>query len=201
MKNTSIDIAKLEEEKILVQGRNFEINQRLMRIVKSRDAPFADYVGQILSEKPKPVFEKLKEIQKVTKSRAALQQGGEKEVNINNSYQTDPKETKEAYSIRLEKKTSAEKYKNMKEVKTGWKDHVSLGSGKGNVNIISRKGTEEDLTLTRKEKVEREKRVKELDELNALRKKLDAEETGARNSEMILENKKALFPAWTLERV
>ena len=50
LKNASIDIAKLEEEKILVQGRNFEINQRLMHIVESIDAPFTDYVGQILNE-------------------------------------------------------------------------------------------------------------------------------------------------------
>lgn len=42
---------------------------------------------------------------------------------------------------------------------------------------------------------------KQLDELNALRRKLDVEEAKARNSEVILENKKALFPAWTLERV
>ena len=42
---------------------------------------------------------------------------------------------------------------------------------------------------------------KQLDELNALRRKLDVEEAKARNSEVILENKKALFPAWTFERM
>lgn len=45
------------------------------------------------------------------------------------------------------------------------------------------------------------KRDKEHDELNALREKLDAQEAEAKNSEMILENKKALFLSWTLERM
>ncbi|CAH1413867.1 unnamed protein product [Lactuca virosa] len=60
------------------------------QIPESRDAPVTDFVGQILSEKLKPIFEKHKEIQNVTKSKAISQQGGEKEVNINNPYQTDP---------------------------------------------------------------------------------------------------------------
>ncbi|CAH1453083.1 unnamed protein product [Lactuca virosa] len=111
------------------------------------------------------------------------------------------KKNKEVDSIMLEKKTMDEKFKNIKEFKTGRRDHVSSGSGKGKVNIVSKKVTEEDLTLTEKEKVAREKRDKELDELNALREKLDVEEAEARNSEMILENNKALFPAWMLDRM
>ncbi|CAH1412094.1 unnamed protein product [Lactuca virosa] len=108
-------------------------------------------------------------------------------------------ETKETDIIRLEKKTLAEKYKNIKEVKTGQRDHVSLGSGKGKLNIISEKGTEDDPVLTETERMAREKRDKELDELNALREKLDAEEAEAKNSEMIIESNKALFTAWNLE--
>lgn len=57
-------------------------------------------------------------------------------------------ETKEVDSTRLEKQTLSKKYKNIKEVKTGRKDHVYLGSRKRNVNIISEKGTKEDPTLT-----------------------------------------------------
>ncbi|CAI9297601.1 unnamed protein product [Lactuca saligna] len=97
------------------------------------------------------------------------------------------------------KQTLAEKYKNIKEAKTGRKHHVSSGLGKRDVNVIYEKVTKEDPTLNQKEKVEREKMDKELDELNVLMKKLDAEEAKAMNSELILENKKALFPAWTLE--
>lgn len=74
---------------------------------------------------------------------------GTQEVNINNLYQTGPKETKETDTITLENKTVAEKHKNIKEVKTDRKDHVSSGLGKGNVNIIFEKGTEDDLVLTK----------------------------------------------------
>lgn len=92
LKNASIDIVELEEEKIMVQGHKFGINQQLIRIIESRDAPFTNYVDQILSEKLKTVFEKLNEIQNVTKRKAYSQQWGEKEVNINNLYQTGPME-------------------------------------------------------------------------------------------------------------
>ncbi|CAH1423402.1 unnamed protein product [Lactuca virosa] len=111
------------------------------------------------------------------------------------------KKTKEVDMIKLEMKTMAEKFKNIKEVKTGQNDHVSSGSGKGKVNIISEKVTEKDLMLTEKERIARENMEKELDELNALREKLDVEEAEARNLEIILENKKALFMAWTLDRM
>ncbi|CAH1422336.1 unnamed protein product [Lactuca virosa] len=131
---------------------------------------------------------------------ASSQQGEELEVNIDNPHQMGfMKKISDADSIKLEKRTLEEKFKNIKEVKTGRRDHVSSGSGKGRVNINLEKVTEEDLTLNQKEKVEREKMYRELDKLNALRQKLDVEEAEARNSEMILENKKALFPAWTLE--
>ncbi|CAH1439095.1 unnamed protein product [Lactuca virosa] len=76
------------------------------------------------------------------------------------------KKTSEVDAISLEKKTMAEKLKNIMEIKTA-----------------------------------REKRDKELDDLNALREILDAEEAEAKNSQMILENKKALFPAWSFDQM
>lgn len=75
MRNTSINIENLEEEKILVQRRNCEINQRLLRIVESRDAPFTDYVSQILNEKLKHVFENLNEIKNVMRSEDLRNKG------------------------------------------------------------------------------------------------------------------------------
>lgn len=95
----------------MVHGRNFGINQRLLRIVESKDAQFTDYVGQILNEK-------LNEIKSVTRSEASSQQGGEPKVNLNNLYQTSfMKKTKEDDIIVLEKITLAEKYKNIKELR------------------------------------------------------------------------------------
>ncbi|CAH1436208.1 unnamed protein product [Lactuca virosa] len=107
--------------------------------------------------------------------------------------------TKEADTISLENKNLAEKFKNIKEVKTAWKDHVSSRSGNGKVNIVYEKVIEEDPMLIESKRIARQKRDKEHDELNALREKLDGEEAEAKNSEIILENKKALFPAWTFE--
>ncbi|CAH1451382.1 unnamed protein product [Lactuca virosa] len=102
------------------------------------------------------------------RSEDSSQQGGEPEVNLNNLYQTGfMKKTKEADTIKLKKKTLAKKFKNIKEVKIFRRDHVSSRLGKGKVNIISEKVTEEDLTLTETERIAREKRDKELDELNA----------------------------------
>lgn len=111
----------------------------------------------------------------------SIQQGGEQEVNINNPYQmVFMKKTNDVDSIKLEKRTLEENFKNINEVRTGQRDHVSSGSGNGRVNINLEKVNEEDPSLTQKEKVEREKRDKELNEHNALRKKLDVEEVEAR---------------------
>ncbi|CAH1433987.1 unnamed protein product [Lactuca virosa] len=85
---------------------------------------------------------------------ASSQKGGELEVSLNNLYQTGfMKKTKEVDSIKLKKKTLDEKFKNTKEVKTGRRDNVSSSSGKGKVNIVSEKVTEEDPTLAQKEKL------------------------------------------------
>ncbi|CAI9286334.1 unnamed protein product [Lactuca saligna] len=51
------------------------------------------------------------------------------------------------------------------------------------------------------ERVAREKRDKELGELNALWKKLYAEEVKVKNSKIILENQKSLLPAKSHERI
>lgn len=51
MKNATLNIAQLEEEKSLGKGCTSEINQRLLRIVKTRDSLFTVSVRQNLSEK------------------------------------------------------------------------------------------------------------------------------------------------------
>ncbi|CAH1454442.1 unnamed protein product [Lactuca virosa] len=107
----------------------------------------------VLGEKLKPVFERLNEITIVMRSTTSSQQRGEPDVNIDSPYQTGfIKKTSDADSIKLEKRPLEEKFKNIKEVKTSQRDHVSSGSGKGRVNINSKKVTEDDPTLTQKEK-------------------------------------------------
>ncbi|CAI9277861.1 unnamed protein product [Lactuca saligna] len=98
------------------------------------------------------------------------------------------KKTSEVDAISLEKKTMSEKLKNIKEVKDVRKVHVSSGYGKGKVNIISEEDTKEDPVMTELENEAREKRDKELDELNALKDK-HLYSTSALNS--ILERAKA----------
>ena len=76
----------------------------------------------------------------------------------------------------LEKKKLSEKMKDMKEVKTGQKVNITSRLGKGNVNIVTKEVSEINPYMNEKEKIKKEKRDKELDELNALRVKLDAED-------------------------
>lgn len=99
----------------------------------------------------------------------------------------------------LEKKKLSEKMKDMKEVKTGQKVNITSRLGKGNVNIVTKEVSEINPYMNEKEKIKKEKRDKELDELNALRVKLDAEDVELKNGEKILASKKSLFPEWTLD--
>ncbi|CAI9279876.1 unnamed protein product [Lactuca saligna] len=91
--------------------------------------------------------------------------------------------------------------KNMKEVKIGRKINITSGSGKGKVNIIIEEVSELSPELTDKENIEKEKRDKDLDDLNALKENLDAEGVELKNVEQILASKKALFLEWTLDQM
>ncbi|CAI9293252.1 unnamed protein product [Lactuca saligna] len=73
---------KVDEELALVEGRNFDINQRLVRIVEQKDALNVDYLSQILDAKLAPILSHFKTSFGVLGSRATLQQGGENVENI-----------------------------------------------------------------------------------------------------------------------
>ncbi|CAI9302449.1 unnamed protein product [Lactuca saligna] len=79
------------------------------------------------------------------------------------------------------------------------KDNEASGFGKG--KVVSKEDIEENVVMTELEKEARERRDKELDELDALRQKVDAKEADIKNTKPILENQKSLFPAWSLERI
>ncbi|CAH1436130.1 unnamed protein product [Lactuca virosa] len=85
---------------------------------------------------------------------------------------------------------------------------TSANSKKVNVASRSRKDKgkeidedDEEENLSESEKLVRKKRGKELDELNALRQKLDAEDAEVKNSAFILEIQKYLFPTCTIQRI
>ena len=61
--------------------------------------------------------------------------------------------------------------------------------------------TEENPKMTKSERIAMEKRDKELDDLQALRKKLETEEAKGKNVKLMLETQKSLFPPWSIERI
>ncbi|CAI9263001.1 unnamed protein product [Lactuca saligna] len=70
---------------------------------------------------------------------------------------------------------------------TDRKDNEASGSGKDKGKGIFGEGNDEDANISKSERVEREKIDKELDEVNALRKKFEAKEAEAKNLQLILE--------------
>lgn len=58
----------------LTKGINFEINQRLVRIVENKDAPDVDYIPQMLHVKLAPVLSQVKH--GAMSSSAPSKQGG-----------------------------------------------------------------------------------------------------------------------------
>lgn len=125
-----LDLGKTNEEVLLVKGQNFQINQQLVKIIETKDAPYVNYTLKLLDAKLKPILSKLSDISNVTSSRATSQQEGERwvfpEVNIKNPYQTSPMK-KNSDKIHLEKRTLEEKLKDLKEKKTGQKGNVAFG--------------------------------------------------------------------------
>ncbi|CAI9291676.1 unnamed protein product [Lactuca saligna] len=71
-------------------------------------------------------------------------------------------------------------------------------SGKGKLNIILVEDVDLNPKLYEEELREREKRDKELDALNALKAKFEAEE---KNVEEILASTKAIFPDWNVDQI
>lgn len=45
------NLIRSDDEWLLAKGRNFEINQRLVRIVENKDAPYVDYMSRLLDVK------------------------------------------------------------------------------------------------------------------------------------------------------
>ncbi|CAI9299597.1 unnamed protein product [Lactuca saligna] len=76
-----------------------------------------------------------------------------------------------------------EKLKN----ETDRKHNEASGSGKDKGKGISEKENDQNPLISKSKRIDMKKRDKELDEVNALRKKFEAEETEAKNVNLILE--------------
>lgn len=61
--------------------------------------------------------------------------------------------------------------------------------------------TEDNPKITESERIAMEKKDKELYDIQAIWKKLEAEEADAKNTKLMLETHKSLFPPWTMEHI
>lgn len=122
LKNVTIKLGKMNEERILVKGYNFELNQCLFRIAKNKNALYTDYILDLIHAKSNHIFSKFNDILNVMSSMATMQQGGDKEVNeeevlkvnLNNPYQTVKSSKMEnVEKIVLEKETMEDRFKNL----------------------------------------------------------------------------------------
>lgn len=169
MKNASLNIANLEEEKSLVKGCISEINRYLLRLVDTHDCSFTLSIRQNLSEKLQLVFTMLNQLQGVLGSRVSMKHGGDKE--------------------------------GQKKNETDRKDNEASKSGKDKGKGISEEGNDGNPKFSESERITREERDKELDDLNALRWNFNVEEAEAKNMKLVLETHKSLFPVWSYEHL
>lgn len=77
LRHVKIDFEKNDEELQLVKGKLFDINQRLIRITKEKDAPHIHYMSRMPDTKLQPIISKVRANVGVTSSGATSQQGGE----------------------------------------------------------------------------------------------------------------------------
>lgn len=83
---------QINEEILLVESRNFSINQRLVKVVEDKDATYVDYFSQLINAEfsstipqinnimdamLKPFLRKINQLSNVSRSGATLQLGGE----------------------------------------------------------------------------------------------------------------------------
>lgn len=80
-------------------------------------------------------------------------------------------------------------------------DNEASRSRKDKGKGTAKDDNDENPTMSKFERIVMEKRDNELDELNALKKKFEAEEAEAKNAKLVLETQKLLFPAWSHERI
>ncbi|CAI9300142.1 unnamed protein product [Lactuca saligna] len=59
----------------------------------------------------------------------------------------------------------------------------------------------ENFKMAESERIAMKKCDKELDDLQALRKKLDVEEDDVKNAKLMLKNQKSLFPPWIMQHI
>ncbi|CAH1412183.1 unnamed protein product [Lactuca virosa] len=104
-------------------------------------------------------------------------------------------------NVVLEWKSLKVRLKNLKEVKIVRKGNVSCGSGKGNVNIVSKEDIDLNPILSEQELKEQENHDKELDALDALKAKSKAREAEEKNVEQNLASKKVMFLDWAVDRI
>nr|KAJ0207626.1 hypothetical protein LSAT_V11C500271040 [Lactuca sativa] len=90
------------------------------------------------------------------------------------------KSTKGVLGSESSSKQGGEKEKNLKKV-IDQKDNKASGSRKYKGKVVFEEDSEENSAMTELEKEARERRDKEVDELNALRQKLDAEEANIKH--------------------
>lgn len=79
LKHVVMDLGKANEEILLVKGRNFKINQRLVNFVETKDAPYTGYIPQLMDAKLKPILLELNVIFLIMSRRATSQQGDKEE--------------------------------------------------------------------------------------------------------------------------
>lgn len=93
-----IELNKENEELLFVMGQNFEINQRLVKIVEIKDVPYTNYTYQMIDEKMKPVLAKLNEVLYVMCSLGTMKQSGDEE----EEQEVEPEPNKDATRINNE---------------------------------------------------------------------------------------------------
>lgn len=66
LKTMKIESLIKDDKVFLVKGRNFKINQGLVKIVENKYAPNVEYISQLLDAKLQPLFSKLSLYMSVT---------------------------------------------------------------------------------------------------------------------------------------
>lgn len=68
LRNVHSNIAKMDNKRFLVKVQNFEIHQRLVRIIENKDVPYVDYMSRLLDSKLQPILSQLNKFSGVPNS-------------------------------------------------------------------------------------------------------------------------------------
>lgn len=185
---TTTHLDDLDSDKTIFRSYILDINQYLQRLMETHDSILTISVRQHFSDKLKPVFTLVNQLECVLGCRVIPKTG--REQFIQEKIQKEQPQLKPKSNEQHEQKPKVDQNGN------------EASGSKGKENIVDDfEEEEEEEEISEGEKLIRKNQDKELDEIMRVIKEEEAKEREPHEAKATLESQKTLFLPWSMERI